>query len=444
MKFYNRESELQQLDEMRQTAFTAHSQLTAVTGRRRIGKTKLILKSCEQTPTVYLFVARTSEKALCTRFAETVRTSLGTFIPEGVNDFADLFEALMNIGHSKAYNLVIDEFQEFYTINPAVFSRMQDIWDRYKDTTHVNLIVSGSVQTLMHRIFMDYGEPLYGRLDKLIVLKPFTTTTLKEIMTDCAPGYTNDDLLALYTITGGVPKYVELLIDRKKLTREEMIDEVCGENSIFLEEGNILLVQEFGKKFGNYYAILSAIACGRNTITEITTAVGTGSVGGLLQRLENDYHLIAKWRPIMAKEGSQTVRYEIADLFLRFWFRYIVRHQDYLQSGLNTALADLVKADYPVYSGLTLERYFRQKLLETKRYRQVGSWWETRKGRDVNQNEIDIVAIEANGKRVLIAEVKRQRKNFKPQLFQEKVDYLRTKLFHKEQIVTECLTLEDM
>ena len=71
----------------------------------------------------------------------------------------------MDLGTRLEYNLVIDEFQEFFYINETVYSQMQDIWDRYKDTTHVNLIASGSVYTLMHRIFMDYKEHLYGRCD---------------------------------------------------------------------------------------------------------------------------------------------------------------------------------------------------------------------------------------------------------------------------------------
>ena len=444
MKFYNRKNELELLENTRNIAFSDHSQMTVLTGRRRVGKTKLMLKSSEGTPTVYLFIGRSNEAALCRQLAETVSRELGVFIPQGIGSFVELFEQLMSIGRHQAFNLVIDDFQEFFYINESVYSGIQDVWDRYKDITHVNFIASGSVYTLMHRIFMEYKEPLYGRADSIIKLQPFSISVLKEILADYAPDYANDDLLALYTFTGGVPKYLEMLLDRGCYTTEAMVDYITSENSIFLEEGNILLIQEFGKKYGNYYAILSAIASGRNTASEISDAVGGGSVGGLLQRLESDYEIIAKKRPILAKEGTQTVRYEIADNFLRFWFRYIVKNQDLIQSGMHAALADIIKADYPTYSGLTLERYFREQLREQQIYRNIGSWWETSKGKDVAQNEIDIVAIHLDGKRVLLAEVKRQRKNFKPEAFQEKVEAIRTKLFFKYKIETACLSLEDM
>lgn len=211
MKFYNREDELKSLKEVRQLAFTDYSRFTVMTGRRRIGKTSLILKACEDTPTVYLFVSRSNEAMLCSKFAKTVNRSLGVFVPESVNSFADIFEMLMNFGRTMAFNLVIDEFQEFFYINPSVYSEMQDLWDRYRKETHVNLIVSGSVYTLMHRIFQDAKEPLYGRTDQMIKLQPFSLSVLKEILLDYNPDYTNDDLLALYTFTGGIPKYIEML-----------------------------------------------------------------------------------------------------------------------------------------------------------------------------------------------------------------------------------------
>ena len=418
--------------------------MTVLTGRRRIGKTKLILNSCNTTPTVYLFIRRSNETTLCTQFTEIASKALNTFIPSSITSFAQLFETLMNIGKNTAFNLVIDEFQEFFYINPSVYSSIQDIWDRYKDFTHVNFIASGSVYTLIHKIFLEYKEPLYGRCDNFIKLKPFTTTVIKDILADYNPQYTNDDLLALYTITGGVPKYIELLLDRGCVTLNSMIDCVIQENSIFLEEGNVLLIQEFGKKYGNYYAILLAIASGRNTASEISEATGNISVGGLLQRLEEDYEVISKKRPILSKEGSQNVRYDIADNFLRFWFRYIIKYQDYVQSGLYEKLADIIKDDYPTYSGLTLERYFREQLKEKLCFKNIGSWWDNSKGKDIKQNEIDIVAIYADSPKVLIAEVKRQHKNFKPDLFQQKVDAIKNKLFFEYDIEMQFLSLDDM
>lgn len=442
MRFYNREKELEKLGDMRRLAFDIHSQMTVVTGRRRIGKTKLIVKSCEDTPTAYLFVSRNNEQSLCTEFSDIVRRSLNTFVPDGMTSIPVFFEYVMNLGKTMKFNLIIDEFQEFHNTNPSIFSSIQDIWDRYRDSTHVNFIASGSVYTLMHKIFMEYDEPLYGRCDAILKIKPFSTSVIKEILNDYNSDYTKDDLLALYTVTGGVPKYIEYLIDRGAVTVKEIYRRVFEENSIFIEEGTILLIQEFGKKYGNYFAILTAIASGNKTVSEIGRTIGENNLGGMLVRLEDDYNLISKVRPIFSKERSQSVRYEISDNFLRFWFRYIYRNQDLIQLGRNDTLCDIALVDYPTYSGKTLELYFRAKLAEEGLYRQIGSWWLPKLG--IEASEIDIVAIALDNKNALVAEVKRQRRNYDHKLFMSKVERLRTSVMSSYDIQTRLLTLEDM
>ena len=441
MKFYDRKRELSWLQSTREIAFNNHSQMTMVTGRRRIGKTKLILKSCEGTPTVYLFIDRSNEAMLCSVCARNASEALNTYITPEITSFASLFETLMDIGRNKAFNLVIDEFQEFYYINPTVYSQMQDIWDRYKDTTHVNFITSGSAYTLMHRIFMDYKEPLYGRCDSSIKLRPFDTDVLKQIISDYKPDCTNDDLLALYTFTGGIPKYIEAFMDNGCTDMASMVDWMMRPNSLFQNEGKALLIQEFGKKYGNYFALLSAIANGDNTQQRLSERMGDTSINGHLKRLEEDYELIGRKRPIFAKEGTQTVRYEVSDLFLRFWFRYFIKYHYLIEIDNLERLGEIIKADYPTYSGLTLEMYFRKKLMESKQFEQIGSWWQAKQD---DPCEVDIVAIYAEEKRALVAEVKRQRKNFKPEDFQRKVEILRKKILSKYEIEPACFCLDDM
>lgn len=165
----------------------------------------------------------------------------------------------------------------------------------------------------------------------------------------------------------------------------------------------------------------------------------------MLTRLEDDYELISKKRPILSKERSQNVRYEISDNFLRFWFRYVIRNQNLLQMGLNDKLRDIVMEDYPTYSGLVLEIWFKQKLKEEGIYQNIGSWWNTTKGSYTDQQEVDIVAIPADkSDSVLVAEVKRQSKNFKPEWFKEKVEHLRHKILYDYKVEARLLTLADM
>lgn len=349
---------------------------------------------------------------------------------------------LMELAKTRKFNLIIDEFQEFFNINPSVYSDMQNIWDSYRNDTHVNLLLMGSVYSMMHKIFENYHEPLFGRADAMICLSGFGTETMKEIMQDFRPDYTNDELLALYTITGGVPKYIELLCDDTDLSIQGIFNYVVRENSLFVNEGRNLLIEEFGKDYGLYFSVLSCIASGINTQGAIESALGGVTVAGHLKRLIEDYSLIKRVRPILSKPRSQNVQYEINDNFLRFWFNYFDRNQTLVKLNNFEYLRQIVLSDYPTFSGLALEKWFRLKMMESHKYADIGSWWERKKGKEAN--EIDIVALSIDGKTALVAEVKRQQRNYDHKAFMEKVDCIKTSILSKYLIDTRLFTLEDM
>lgn len=449
MKFYNREKEIAEIRRVQKLAFTQNSRMIVVTGRRRIGKTSLIKQALKDTPTVYLFIGRKAESILVNDFVKTARESLSIFIPEGIPSFTNLMQYLFEVGKTQSFNIVIDEFQEFYNIRPDVFSDMQNLWDEYRQETKINLVISGSVYSLMQKIFTDHEEPLFGRADNILCLRTFSINVLKRIMEEYAPGYNNDDLLALYTLTGGIPKYVELFCDNLMLSVDRMYDFVFSENSLFIDEGRNLLITEFGKNYGIYFSILSEIANGHYTQGEIEAALGGIAIGGHLSKLENVYSLITRERPIFAKPGTKkNVRYIIGDNFLNFWFKYIERNRSYIELQNYEDLRQLAKADYSTYSGKVLEKYFKQKLAEAGGYKEIGSWWETKSTTDkqrLNSFEIDIVALKSNGKKALIVEVKRiPENNYAHSVFMEKVEHLKHKEMAKYDIETQVLGLKDM
>ena len=439
MKFYDRDSEIQLLRNLRGKSFSSHSRLTVLTGRRRIGKTLLLREALSDQKHIYLFVSKSSEAILCQGFCHEIASALDIFVPP-INNFENLFRFLMEEGRRQAYTLIIDEFQELESVNPAIFSHIQNYWDQYRLSTRINFVVSGSAYSMMQHIFTDRKEPLFGRADRTIHLQPFSTGTLKEIFLDHSPNYQNDDLLALYSFTGGVPKYIELMMDNEAYTVKDMIAIICQQDSPFINEGRSMLIQEFGKKYNTYFSILQGIANGFNTQAKLESLMPGISIGGYLKKLEDPYDLIEKRRPLLAKPGSQTVRYAIKDTFLNFWFRYIDGNQSLVELGNYSTLNDIILSDYPTFSGKTLERYFIQQMTESMKYSNIGAWWEN-KG---DQNEIDIVALSVKKGEALVAEVKRQRKNFKPDLLKEKIGLLKSKVLPNYNIESMCLTLDDM
>lgn len=104
-------------------------------------------------------------------------------------------------------------------------------------------------------------------------------------------------------------------------------------------------------------------------------------------------------------------------------------------------MRSLIKRDYPTFSGLTLERYFREKAIESEKFTIIGRWWD-RKG----ENEIDMVASNEFEKKVKIYEIKRNRKNIDFTVLDEKVKTMLTAvhLFNGYDIKTKGLDMSDM
>ena len=418
MKFYNREKELKNLKEI-EVSSKASSKMTVLVGRRRIGKTKLIQEAYKEK--IYLFVSKKNEALLCEEFISIIQNTLDVKVFGKIIKFKDLFEYMMELATTKPFTLVIDEFQEFLQINDSIYSDMQNIWDNYKDSSRMNLVLSGSIYSLMKKIFEGKKEPLFGRANNKIHLKPFTVNTIKEILQENYPEYTNDDLLSFYILTGGVAKYVEILVDNKAFTLERQLELIFDEYSLFLEEGKNLLVEEFGKEYTTYFSILSLISSSKTARVEIESILEK-NVGGYLDRLENEYTIIKKVKPIFAKEGSRTLRYEIVDNFFNFWFRFIYKYKSAIEIENYQYVKDIVNRDYTTYSGRFLEKYFIEKLKLSNQYSDIGTYWE--RG---NENEIDIVAVNDDNKTMLIAEVKRQAKKIDMKLLQEKASKLVSK-----------------
>lgn len=439
MKFFDRTNEIASLREIRGMAKN-NAQFTVVTGRRRIGKTFLVWKAYEDEPILYFFVARKAEGDLCEDYRLEIENKLGIPTIGRAEHFADVFEFLMKLSIERPITLFIDEFQEFFRVNKSVYSDMQRIWDMYSSKARINLVVCGSIYSMMTKIFKDKKEPLYNRQTRFMTVRPFTPAVLKEILMEYHPGYTAEDLLALYSFTGGVAKYVQLLIDAGATTKEKMLDQIVKADSIFLGEGKSILIEEFGKDYGIYFSILSAIARGKTSRSEIENVVGK-EIGGYLTKLENEYEVIAKKQPLFARNSTKNVRYTIEDNFFTFWFRFIYKYSYMLEIENYESLKTIINRDYETFSGVMLERYFRRVLIELQAYTRIGGWWD-RKG----ENEIDIVAENELNDEATFFEVKRKAASIdKDMLEQKAATFLRaTGEFKGYSISYQGLSMDDM
>ena len=384
MKFFDRDNEICELRKIREISRET-ARFTVLTGRRRVGKTELVKQAYADEPYVYFYVSRKTQVNLCEEFKEIAEKVLNRTIPGRIEHFSEIFRFICEEAVVRPITLVVDEFQDFVKVDESIFSEIARDWDEYHGRAKLNLVVSGSINRLMNQIFEDREAPLYGRNTGRIKLAPFSVPVMKDILAFYNPSYTNEDLLALWTFTGGVARYVALLMDAKAVTKAGMISEIVRPNSSFFDEGKVVLIEEFGKDYATYFTILSAISAGKTSRDRIETACG-GEVSGYLTKLERHYGLIAKKQPLFELNERKNCLYRIDDCFFRFWFRFIFRYGYLLEVEMFDELKGIVERDYEVFSGQSLEDYFRQKSIGERLYSRLGGWWD-RKG----ENEIDCV-----------------------------------------------------
>ncbi len=436
MKFYNRTAELESL---RRSIIQSNNSacFTAVIGRRRIGKTSLLLESVKNEHFLYLFVSRKNEQLLCSQFQKEALEAINLQIFGTVNDFRTFFEQLLIFAVNNPFTLIIDEFQEFERVNSSIFSDIQDLWDRYKNQSKINFIACGSIYSMMKKIFENEKEPLFGRLTSRMLVRPFSIKTLKDILNDFNSEYSPEDLLCFYMVTGGVAKYCTLLMESGATTKVKMLEYVTRADSPFLTEGRDLLISEFGRDYGTYFSILQLIASGKTTQREIDSIIEKNT-GTYLANLESEYSLIKKNRPVFSKVESRNIRWSLNDNFLLFWFRFIYPNQSLIELGKNDRLNEYININYEQFSGLILERYFRDKMAEEEAITQIGTMWDRKGGR-----EIDIVAIDSVTKTAIVAEVKRNKLKINLKELGEKASHYQRDL-SEFKIEYRGLSMEDM
>lgn len=141
------------------------------------------------------------------------------------------------------------------------------------------------------------------------------------------------------------------------------------------------------------------------------------------------------------KSSSKNMRYFIEDNFFTFWFRFIYKYNYMIEVEAYSQLRTIIERDYETFTGITLERYFRSKLIEAHDITRMGNWWD-RKG----ENEIDIITENELTDTATFYEVKRQKANIDMEALKEKSGHFlkATGKFNKYHIIHQGLSMEDM
>ena len=349
MEFVNREEELTFLNEK---WITNDPQFIIIYGKRRIGKTELVIQFIKDKPHIYFLCELIAPEKQLQKFTESCALYFNDeFLPkQGFRDWEQAFKYIA--GKDKKIAIAIDEFPYLVETDKSIPSVFQKIWDLHLKNSQVYLLLLGSSISMMEKTLLYYKAPLYGRRTGQILLKPFSFDSVKKMF----PEKTFEEILDIYSTVGGTPMYLNKF--RKKSFYSIVKREIFTKGQPLYAEVEFLLREEL-KDPRNYFVILEAISLGKHKLSEIINETGfdKGTVSRYISIL-NSLHITEKIIPITEKipEKSRKGLYVLTDNFVSFWFRFIFKNRSALEEGRINDIIDLLKSRITELSAYNYEK----------------------------------------------------------------------------------------
>jgi hypothetical protein len=404
MKFVDRLDEMSTLE----NEYRRHSaSFVVVYGRRRVGKTELIRHFIKEKPSLYFLASEESESLNRESFKRQAADYLNDDLlrEAAIERWELIFERLVASSDSKRLVIVIDEFQYIGKNNPAFLSVFQGIWDNLLSKNNVMVILCGSLVSMMMSQTLNYDSPLYGRRTAQIRLRPIKFEYYNEFFDS---QYSEEELVKRYSLTGGVPKYIEMFQNSSDLNRA-IQESLLNVSSYLYDEPNFLLQKEVSE-IGSYFSILRTIAEGNHKVSSIAALVQQKQTNlPRYLKVLVDLDLLEREVPVTENnpDKSKKGQYQIRDNFLRFWFKFIYPNRSYIEmSHSDVVMNRLSKNFIDGHVSYVFEQICQEKLWNLSAngklpgiLERIGRWWD-------NSHEIDVVGLSESDNLLVAGECK--------------------------------------
>lgn len=371
-------------------------QLIPVWGRRRVGKTTLLLKALGGKG-VFFIASESLDRDNLIQFRRSCAEGLND---PGFNDLELDWEIIFRRLKEKDAIVVMDEFPYLVASNPSLPSVFQRIVDSYLSRSEVKLFICGSSVRMMESSVLDYRAPLFGRRTGQVHLEEVPFKYLNEFL----PTYSKEDLVRVYGITGGIPLYIKQF-DPSQDIWDNIRTKVLSPNSILYYEPEFILRQEFLQS-STYRSVLLQVAAGRNTHDEIRNSLKMerSDLSSYLRNLIT-VGILRKEVPVTEDPlRSRMGRYFISDKLIQFNLKFVLGARSMIESGNVEGPLNSIKEGLDTYLGRIFESVAREAFIDRSgrdgvEWDSVGSWW-------YKEDEIDLVAFSKKRKELLLGEVK--------------------------------------
>lgn len=382
------------------------SALVVLYGRRRVGKTTLISEFIKNKKALFFLASEESESQNRLAFQEKAADFLNSDLLKNVEvkSWDVLFRAIIDTHFDSKPVIVLDEFQYLGKSNPAFPSVFQRIWEEILKDRQVMVILCGSLISMMQSQTLAYDSPLYGRRTAQIRLMQIPFAYYHQFF----PDKSHKELIEMYAVTGGVPKYIELFSQSKDIY--SAIEKCVLNRSGYLYDEPHFLLQQEVSEVGSYFSIIKAIAAGNTKLSAIAGVLEVKSTS-LTKYLKTliDLDILEREVPVTedSPEKSKKGLYKIKDNYLRFWFAFVYPNMSFIESGHGRIVMDKIRKNLVRnHIAFVYEDICRERMWEINAegvwpfyFSKLGRYWDSKE-------EIDIAAIDPDGKNLILGECK--------------------------------------
>jgi AAA+ ATPase superfamily predicted ATPase len=406
------------LDRARELAWLEHdsgtdgAQFRILYGRRRVGKSAL-LDEFARGKRVLLYQA--VEGGVADQLRDLTAAILATEDDAGLRaaplaNWDAAFAHLSRMAASGPLLVILDEYQYAAESDSTLASRLQRWWSRDANRLPIYLVLCGSyVRFFVKNVLTG---PAFGRNTGSLQLRPFNYRDAALFF----PGWSAEDRVRAYAVTGGVPLYL-LQFDALRSLAWNIAHNVLQRGAVLYQEAELLVREEL-REPRVYYSILRALSDGLTRVSEITARVrGAGGGSDLSPYLATlqDLELAEYVRPVVGESVRRGI-WTVKDPYLRFWFRFVLPYRTRLEHGADGEqfYADVVAPALDHFvSRPTFEEICRSLVLDQveagtwSAVERVGAWWgpvpapTAEQSRRQADAELEVVGVA--GKRVVVA-----------------------------------------
>lgn len=401
--FVGRQQELKRMDDLWDWN---RAQLMFLYGRRRVGKTALLVEWIRRSGNRVFYWAAlpTSAVSQLRDFSQALYSFShpGSELPEDFTyaSWKQAFEEIARLAQNQKFALFIDDFEAIMAVYPSLAGELQHIWDHRLSKTNLFFCICTSHLGMVWRELVSYQAPLYGRASAQFYLRPFFFGQIRLFF----PEFSAADRVTLYSIFGGVPAYWKRL-DLSQPILQTIQNELLTPGHPMQVEP-FLLLQDYVSEPQNHISILSAIANGAHTIKAISQATGLTNVDtpeylGVL----TEAGFVERRAPVTEVGPARQGHYHIADPYLRFYFRFLANQQaQFVQGEQEQVLAEITRCMGNFISRYAWKEICREWVLRAGAAgilpdwpEKVGSIWNSR-------THVDIAGINFLEKTIILGE----------------------------------------